>query len=250
MPPVRYLLLQVRNADDPMLLQEPRCFARALRTNTAHIAVFDLLTQRPEQLDLAHADVLLLGGSGHYSVAKEGAWLDHALDSLRVVHASGKPAFASCWGFQAMARAMGGRVVNDLTRAEIGTHELQLTEAGRTDPVFAPLGPSFKAQMGHEDLVVDLPPGTTLLASSAKVRNQAYRFDDRPIYCTQFHPELNCDDLLQRVQAYPHYVQRIAGLPPDRFPEMIEDTPAAEAILPRFVEWALTERCKSKRVQE
>jgi GMP synthase (glutamine-hydrolysing) len=232
---IRYLLLQVRNPDDPMRRQEVDCFARSLKTNREMIGVFDLLSAESDRSAFASADMFLLGGSGHYSVASEGAWLDRALDRLRDVYDSGKPVFASCWGFQGLARAMGGRVEKDLSRAEIGTHELTLTAAGRDDPVFGPLAGGFKGQMGHEDHVVALPPGTTLLASSDRVTNQAYRFDDRPIYCTQFHPELNCDDLQQRVRTYPEYIERIAGLPVERFSELIEETPETEALLLRFV---------------
>jgi len=232
---VRYLLLQVRNGDDPMRQQEVRCFARALGTTVDAIGVFDLLNDELKPSHMSAADVLLLGGSGHYSAAGEGDWLERALDSLRSVHAARKPTFASCWGFQAMARAMGGRVVNDPAHAEVGTHRLRLTGAGRRDPVFSPLGPEFLGHMGHEDCVIELPPNATLLASSERVENQAYRFDDAPIYCTQFHPELNREDLMQRVRQYPHYVERIAGLPPERFDEMIEDATETEALLPRFV---------------
>lgn len=232
---IHYQLLQVRNPGDPMREQEIHAFARALGTVPERISVFDLLIHTPDVLDLAAADMFILGGSGHYSVVYDVAWLDYAFETLRRVYDSGKPVFASCWGFQAMARAMGGRVINDLATAEIGTHTLRLTEAGLADPVFGPLGPVFKAQMGHEDRVVELPPGAVLLASSDRVENQAYKFEDRPIYCTQFHPELNRADLFDRVQAYPQYVSRIAGLPPERFPELVEETPEAEALLKRFV---------------
>ncbi len=232
---LRYLLLQVRNPDDPMRGQEVRCFARALSTTPEKIGVFDLLSRQLDEKDLQGIDMLLLGGSGHYSVASEGAWLDRALESLRLVHATRRPTFASCWGFQAMARAMGGKVIKDLSRAELGTHEVYLTPAGQEDPVFGPLGQTFLGQMGHEDHVVELPPGATRLAYSNQVEYQAYRFDDRPIYCTQFHPELNCTDLLERLAVYPEYIERIAGLPPESFPDMIEETPETEAMLLRFV---------------
>jgi GMP synthase (glutamine-hydrolysing) len=154
---------------------------------------------------------------------------------LRLVFEARQPTFASCWGFQALARALGGRVVKDLSHAEVGTHELCLTAEGLADPVFGPLGRRFEAQMGHEDRVVELPPGAVRLAFSQLVENQAYRFDDRPVYCTQFHPELNCHDLLLRVKTYPEYVERIAGLPPERFHELLRDTPGTEALLKRFV---------------
>jgi GMP synthase (glutamine-hydrolysing) len=89
--------------------------------------------------------------------------------------------------------------------------------------------------MGHEDRVSQLPPGATRLASTALVDNQAYRFDGKPIYCTQFHPELNRDDILARVRAYPSYVERIAGVTIDEFEAQCLDTPQTEALLRRFV---------------
>ncbi len=236
---VRYLLLQVRNPDDPMRTQEVRCFARALSTTTERIDVADLLQSGPSRAQLQASDVMLLGGSGHYSVTGEGDWLDRTFDLLRDLHARRRPTFASCWGFQAMARALGGRMVNDLSRAEVGTHQLVLTPAGQDDPVFGPLGSPFDGQMGHEDCVDELPPGAVLLASSDKVVNQAYRLHGAPIYCTQFHPELNCADLLERVRQYPEYIERIAGVPPDHFREMISDTPGTEALLLRFVRHVL-----------
>ena len=232
---LRFLLLQTRNADDPMRHHEVASFARALEADEDQIEILDLLSHSLETRHLKDVDMLLLGGSGHYSAAGEGHWLDRALDSLRLVYDVRMPTFASCWGFQAMARAMGGEVVHDLEHAEIGTRQLALTEAGRNDPIFAPLGDTFFGQMGHEDVVTKLPRKALLLASSGRVENQAYCFPDRPIYCTQFHPELNCGDLVERVVNYPEYIRKIAGMEPDRFAEMIHETPETEALLKRFV---------------
>jgi GMP synthase (glutamine-hydrolysing) len=232
---LRYLLLQVRNVDDPMRQHEVEAFARVLEVAPEAVGVFDLLNVPLGRSDLASVDMLLLGGSGDYSAVEGGAWLDRALDSLRLVHDVGKPTFASCWGFQAMARALGGRLVKDRDRAEVGTHRVYLTEAGRADPVFAPLAPSFLGQMGHEDHVVGLPPRTTWLAHSDKVRYQAYRFDDAPIYCTQFHPELTTDDLLIRLGGYPEYVEKIARTSLEQIREGLRDTTPSEGILKRFV---------------
>ncbi|MCY4398820.1 MAG: type 1 glutamine amidotransferase [Gemmatimonadetes bacterium] len=215
---------------------EIRSFGRALSPRDARIEVFDLLEGLLHPRDLEGVDLVLLGGSGDYSAAKGGPWLDAALDSLREVHASGVPAFASCWGFQAMAAAMGGRVVHDIGRAEVGTHEIVLTRAGRDDPVFASLPASFKAQMGHEDLVETLPPHATLLASSSRVVNQAYRFDDAPVYCTQFHPELDAHGILTRLSAYPKYVAEVAGTTFEDLIARIEATPDAHGLLRRFVD--------------
>ena len=215
---------------------EVTCFVRALRCKVEQVCPFDLIAAVPSRAELDRADMILLGGSGHYSVAGEGAWLERALDVLRDIHAQAKPTFASCWGFQAMARALGGRVIHDLDHAELGTLDLFLTTAGHEDPVFGPLGANFRALAGHEDRVVELPDDAVLLASSQRVENQAYRFVDRPIYCTQFHPELHATDLLSRLEAYPEYVHRIAGVSIDEFAHRCEDSPEAEALLPRFAQ--------------
>ena len=244
----RYLLLQTRNSADAMRRQEVDCFVRKLDCNAADIEIVDLLTRGPTQPELDRVDVVLLGGSGHYSAAGKPSelgrprprprsdWLERALDVMRQLHDQSKPTFASCWGFQAMARAMGGSVIHDPRHAEVGTHALRLTPEGRKDPVFGPMGEVFHGQMGHEDHVDRLPEGTTLLASSESVANQAYRFDGLPIYCTQFHPELNEQDLLERVTVYPEYIERIAGLSPENFDEIIHPTPETEQLLLRFVE--------------
>ncbi len=216
--------------------QEVNCFARALSANVSQISVFDLLGAPLQESDLADIDMVLIGGSGHYSAAGEGRWLEVALESLRVVHDSQKPTFGSCWGFQAMARAMGGKVIHDLNRAELGVHHVTLTAEGREDPVFGPSGPVLQGLMGHEDTVIELPPGTELLASTDRVENQAYRFLDRPIYCTQFHPELDQESFMGRLMTYPEYIHKISGLTVDEFRQTIHDTPETTALLKRFVE--------------
>jgi len=174
-PRVRFLLLQVRNPDDPMLRQEVRCFARSFACDESQIEVFDLLSGAPGPDALGRADVVLLGGSGDYSVARGGPWLAAALEAMAALYEAGKPTFASCWGFQAMARALGGQVVTDHARAEVGTVWLRLTDEGKRDPVFDHLEDRFQVLIGHEDIVTELPRGATLLASSERVENEALR---------------------------------------------------------------------------
>ncbi len=236
-----FLLLQVRNPDDPMREHEVECFSRALRCNRDQSRVFDLLSGVPTEPELDEVDVVLLGGSGDYSVAKGGPWLPAALETMRQLHETSKPTFASCWGFQAMARAMGGEVVTDRSRAEVGTHWLELTPEGKKDPVFGPLGDRFPVLIGHEDIVTRLPEGATLLASSASVENEAFRFVGRPIYCTQFHPELDRDGIITRIAQYPAYL-RLAGHDTlEEFSAATPETPETEAILRRVVKVALPE---------
>ncbi|MEE2719131.1 MAG: type 1 glutamine amidotransferase, partial [Planctomycetota bacterium] len=116
---VQYLLMQVRNPGDPMAAHEVRAFAQHLGCNETQIRTWDLLRGAPGTDTLDECDIVLIGGSGDYSVVEGGAWLDPALDAMRLLHELDKPTFASCWGCQAMARAMGGTVVTDPQRAEV-----------------------------------------------------------------------------------------------------------------------------------
>lgn len=233
---LRYLLLQIRDADDPIRPQEVGCFASALGCEATQIDTLSLLDQRLTATELDNVDAVLIGGSGNYSAAGESDWLEGVLADLRFLCETRKPTFASCWGFQAIARALGGRCIHDPPRAELGTIELKLTDTGAEDPLFGELGHTFHGLAGHEDHVIELPPGAVLLASSDLVTNQAFKLADAPIYCTQFHPELDLQTFLERVAAYPQYVEKIAGTTLDNFAERCTDTPACRQLMRRFAQ--------------
>jgi GMP synthase (glutamine-hydrolysing) len=239
---LRFLLLQVRAADDAMRHHEVQCFSRCFGCPIDDIGVFDLLSGAPSASVLDTVDVVLLGGSGDYSVARGGPWLAAALDAMVTLYETRKPTFASCWGFQAMARALGGEVVTDHDRAEVGTIWLDLTPDGESDPVFGPLGRRFQVQIGHEDIVTSLPPQATLLASSDRVENEAYRLEGAPIYATQFHPELDRAGLIDRLKTYPSYMPLAGASTVEEFEAMTPETPHTVGILTRFLDVALAAR--------
>ncbi len=232
---VKYLLLQVRDPEDTMRHHEVECFADKLQCPQDNFVIHDLISGAPTKSMMEQVDCVLVGGSGKYSVVTGGDWFPAAMDFFRQLHDTGKPTFASCWGFQAFAKALGGDVVTDLKRAEVGTHEFHLSQAGMADPVFGPLGAQFLGQCGHQDIVESLPGDAVLLASSRRVQNQAFTFEGKPIYGTQFHPELERDGILRRLVAYPEYIERITGLSIDDFIKTVKETPGTGELLLRFV---------------
>jgi GMP synthase (glutamine-hydrolysing) len=236
---VRFLLLQARRETDPIRGQEVHCFAGAFDCSERQFDVVDLLTTTPSASQLLTNDLVLIGGSGDFSVTMELDWLERALDLFRELHAQAKPTFGSCWGFQALAKAMGGRVVRDLDKAELGTRTACLTPSGERDPVLGPCGRHFRVYIGHEDRVADLPADADSLAATDLVDNQALKFHGKPIYGTQFHPELNRATFLDRVYRYPKYVEQITGLEPDQFAEQCLEIPNNHDILQRFARFAL-----------
>jgi GMP synthase (glutamine-hydrolysing) len=138
-----------------------------------------------------------------------------------------------------VARAAGGVVEHDLPNAELGSHPVFLTEEGKRDPLFSTMPPEFLAYMGHEDHVTKLPPEAVLLASSYHVAEQAFRFRDKPIYCTQFHPELDHQSLCARVNAYPEYCERIAAVSFEEFVANCQEVTETSRLLRNFRDMVL-----------
>ncbi|WP_251331182.1 type 1 glutamine amidotransferase [Haloplanus pelagicus] len=105
-------------------------------------------------------------------------WIERAADR-------GLPILGVCYGHQALAAALGGRV-EAMDDIEIGYREIDREE----DPLFAGLDDPLVAFETHSDRVVDLPPGATRLAGNGR-GVQAFRRGD--CWGVQFHPEYDRD---------------------------------------------------------
>ncbi len=236
----RFLLLQARNPGDVMASHERVCFADALGVRAEEVAIHDLLRGTPTEAELAAVDILLVGGSGDYGVLDDAPFIHRFIDFLSdVVVARSVPTFASCFGFQALVVAGGGEVIRDPLRAEVGTFDIHLTEAGAADPLLGPLAPRFPAQLGHKDRARRLPGNLVHLAGSERVPFQAVRVRDLPIFATQFHPELDERGNRHRFEAYMGAYQGSAAEEAEEVLDSLKPTPEATALLPRFVEQIL-----------
>lgn len=198
------LLIQARSAPR-MIRQERACFverchlpARCFRT--VNLATGDRLND--EHLDAV--DAVLIGGAGKYSAVDDYEWTASLLAFVREVVNQELPLFGSCWGHQIIARALGGRVVYDPAYSELGCDWVDLTRAGTEDPLFSRFPSRFRANMGHHDRVVELPPGATELAHNDQPY-QAFRLTDLPVYGTQFHSELDAERERERILVYREY---------------------------------------------
>jgi len=69
-----------------------------------------------------------------------------------------------CLGAQLLAKALGGAVSRNEVR-EIGWYNVEMTEAGLSDPVLSTFATTQEVFQWHEDGIT-LPPGADLLASS------------------------------------------------------------------------------------
>jgi GMP synthase (glutamine-hydrolysing) len=238
---MRDVLISLRDPHDPMSLQELRCFRDSTGLDELEI-VYAAGAPLDDRL-LAESRMLFFGGSGAYSVLDQHPWVRGMLEFLcRVVDAK-VPAWASCFGFQGLALALGGEVNRDDARQELGAYPIDLTEKGASDPLFGPLPRTFHAQLGHHDHVDRLPAGVTLLASGRGVRNQAFKVDDAPFWATQFHPELRKATTMERWNYYRHhYSDEKTAAEIDRAMMEAPDTPEVQTVLRRFVDYAAKPR--------
>lgn len=227
-------LLQVR--DDPRAeAQEREAFAAAAGLAPERFLCWNLLA-RPavRTADLAGCDAVVVGGAGAHSVTRDDPFTPPLADLVRELVARGRPLFGSCYGHQFLARALGGRVVTDLERSEIGTFEVELTPAAACDPWLAGLPPRFDAQFGHHDRVAELPPEAVELAATERCRNQAFRVGALAVYGAQFHVELDEARMLARASLY-----RDAYLPEEdgfgRLSRSLRPSPVASTLFGRFL---------------
>ena len=79
---------------------------------------------------------------------------------------------------------------------------MQLTDEGKSDPLFGQLPQQFYGQVGHKDRAEKLPTGAVNLAFSDNAPSQAYKIENKPIYATQFHPELTMAQNRERSEIY------------------------------------------------
>jgi GMP synthase (glutamine-hydrolysing) len=134
--------------------------------------VEEMLAKRPKA-------IILSGGPS--SVYAEGA--PPVPDGL---FATGVPTFGICYGFQAMAQALGGMVAQT-GLAEYGGTDLDVLAEGIT---FAGLPVAQKVWMSHGDSVVAAPDGFTVTASTRQTPVAAFEHPKRGLYGVQFHPEV------------------------------------------------------------
>lgn len=202
---VRALLVQVRNTTD-IELQEQQCFLDRTRLQPPQLDSVNLAHSALSLNLFSDYDVLFIGGAGEYSAVEDYEWMPTLLSLVREAEARSFPVFGSCWGHQIIARALGGRVIHDLSLAELGCLPVYLTEEGTRDKLFASFPEQFSANMGHHDRVSLLPERAVELARGSAQPNEAFRVKDKPIYGTQFHSELNAERERERLIRYrPYY---------------------------------------------
>ena len=139
--------------------------------------------------------------------------------------------------------ALGGRAGDNPKGREIGTVEVELTAEGRACPLFEGLPPRLTVQESHEQSVLELPPGATLLAHNERDGMQAYQAAPHT-FGVQFHPEFDAD-CIHGYASHRADALRAEGLDPDAIAAAARDSDHGRRILQNFR--ALAERAADRR---
>jgi len=131
--------------------------------------------------------LIVLGGSMGANDDERHPFLGDVKKLIRQVVAMRIPCLGICLGGQLLAAAVGAKVESGRWE-ESGTLTVQLTEQGKTDPLFNGIAETFSTFQWHHDSF-DLPGGGVLLASSVVCPHQAFRVG-KSAWGLQFHPEV------------------------------------------------------------
>ncbi|HEV8374314.1 MAG TPA: glutamine-hydrolyzing GMP synthase, partial [Actinomycetota bacterium] len=158
----------------------------------------------PATVRARRARALVLSG-GPASVYEPGApALDPRLLDL------GIPVLGLCYGQQAMARALGGRVEPTGVR-EYGRTLLRAQPEGSV--LFRDLPAEQVVWMSHGDTVTAAPPGAQVVAGTDAAPVAAFEDPARGLYGVQFHPEVAHTE--RGLDLFKNFLYQAAGCRPN-----------------------------------
>jgi len=195
-------------AQSPVLVvdfgaQYAQLIARRVREANVYSEIVPHTITAAEIAEKNPVGIVLSGGPS--SVYEEGApSIDAGIFDLDI------PVLGICYGFQAMAKALGGEV-SQTGQREYGATDVTLAEGDST--LLSGQPASQTTWMSHGDSVSKAPEGFDVLASSASTPVAAFSSDARKLYGVQWHPEVKHSSYGQAVLE--NFLHRAAGIPAD-----------------------------------
>ncbi len=185
--------------------QVTQLIARRVREEKVYCEIVPYQKAEAAFRDMKPKAVILSGGPA--SVLDKDAPL-----APKAIYDAGVPVLGICYGEQAMAQQLGGKVEGGHHR-EFGRAEVEVVS---DSPLFEGVwrkGEKYPVWMSHGDRVTVLPPAFRVLGTSPNAPIAIIGDDDRKFYATQFHLE---------VMHTPHgaallrnFVRKVAGLSGD-----------------------------------
>jgi GMP synthase (glutamine-hydrolysing) len=175
----------------------------------SHITAAEVTAKNP-------AAIVLSGGPA-------SVYANHAPKFDADILKLGIPVFGICYGFQAMAAALGG-VVSQTGKSEFGRTEVKVES---TSKIFSSLPAVQSVWMSHGDAVTEAPAGFTVCAVTADTPIAAFEDATGKIAGVQFHPEVLHSEHGQAILK--NWLINIAGCQPDWTTGNIAESEIAKA---------------------
>ncbi|CAB5239512.1 unannotated protein [freshwater metagenome] len=132
------------------------------------------------EVKLKNPEAIILSGGPSSVYAENAPKIDTAIFALDI------PIFGICYGFQAMAAALGG-TVSQTGKSEFGRTEVNVKSASKT---FINLPSKQSVWMSHGDAVTEAPCGFTITAVTDDTPIAAFESENGKLAGVQFHPEV------------------------------------------------------------
>ena len=146
------------------------------------VSAFDV-TESEVIEGLERYDGVIIGGSPA-SVNGHEPWIGALDPMIRAVVGREQKLFGACFGHQAIARALGGRVGDNPGGWVMGVTDTRIGAA----PWVGKAGP-IRMNAAHSEQVLDLPPGAEGLGGNEACPVGFFRIGAR-VFATQYHPEM------------------------------------------------------------
>lgn len=139
------------------------------------------------------------------------------------------PFLGACYGVGTLGTHQGA-VIDETYGEEVAPVTVRLTPEGRADPLLDGVPDEFAAYVGHKEAVREVPAHVSVLASSDTCPVQMFRVKEN-LYATQFHPELDLDGILTRIDVYRGH----GYFPPEEFDDVAATVRSRHVWAPRLI---------------
>ena len=139
--------------------------------------------------DISEFDGFIIGGSPA-SVHDDLPWIGKLLTLIQQIYTAKIPLFGACFGHQAIALALGGKVERNPQGWGHGLIENKVIS--KPPWVNANASKSYSLYASHIDQVSRLPKDAIAIATSNNCKTSSYRVGTT-VFTTQHHPEMSHD---------------------------------------------------------
>jgi GMP synthase (glutamine-hydrolysing) len=162
--------------------QVTQLIARRVREEKVYCRIVPFQKAEAALREMKPKGIILSGGPA--SVLDKGAPL-----APMAIYQAGVPVLGICYGEQAMAQQLGGKVEGGHHR-EFGRAEVELTKPSPLTKGVWQVGERYPVWMSHGDRVTRVPEGFATIATSANAPIALIADEKRKFYATQFHLEV------------------------------------------------------------